>query len=83
MVLPGNILEAGRSRVFDLETVTVWCVSRTVGSDILAVRNQKVCKMAHHFAHDCHLSRLDTDPRLLEKQEQQQPTYVALSYVNR
>lgn len=26
---------------------------------------------------------LDTDPRLLEKQEQQQPTYVALSYINR
>lgn len=25
----------------------------------------------------------DTDPRLLEKQEQQQPTYVALSYINR
>uniref|UniRef100_A0A674PEN1 JAZF zinc finger 1 n=1 Tax=Takifugu rubripes TaxID=31033 RepID=A0A674PEN1_TAKRU len=26
---------------------------------------------------------IDTDPRLLEKQEQQQPTYVALSYINR
>ncbi|XP_069770219.1 juxtaposed with another zinc finger protein 1 isoform X4 [Narcine bancroftii] len=26
---------------------------------------------------------LDTDPRVLEKQELQQPTYVALSYVNR
>ncbi|GCC25138.1 hypothetical protein chiPu_0003543 [Chiloscyllium punctatum] len=25
----------------------------------------------------------DTDPRVLEKQELQQPTYVALSYVNR
>ena len=37
------------------------------------------------FAHDCllHLSHVDTDPRLLEKQEQQQPTYVALSYINR
>lgn len=30
-----------------------------------------------------YLSFLDTDPRLLEKQEQQQPTYVALSYINR
>ncbi|CAL8247070.1 unnamed protein product [Lota lota] len=28
-------------------------------------------------------NHIDTDPRLLEKQEQQQPTYVALSYVNR
>ncbi|XP_077431032.1 juxtaposed with another zinc finger protein 1b isoform X2 [Vanacampus margaritifer] len=28
-------------------------------------------------------SQIDTDPRLLEKQEQQQPTYVALSYINR
>ncbi|KAG2464999.1 JAZF1 protein, partial [Polypterus senegalus] len=26
---------------------------------------------------------LDTDPRVLEKQELQQPTYVALSYINR
>lgn len=25
----------------------------------------------------------DTDPRVLEKQELQQPTYVALSYINR
>lgn len=25
----------------------------------------------------------DTDPRVLEKQEQQQPTYLALSYINR
>lgn len=29
------------------------------------------------------LFRLDTDPRVLEKQELQQPTYVALSYINR
>ncbi|XP_040021554.1 juxtaposed with another zinc finger protein 1b [Gasterosteus aculeatus] len=28
-------------------------------------------------------NHIDTDPRLLEKQEQQQPTYVALSYINR
>ncbi|KAF0024668.1 hypothetical protein F2P81_023470 [Scophthalmus maximus] len=28
------------------------------------------------------LSLLDTDPRVLEKQEQQQPTYLALSYIN-
>ncbi|XP_061572658.1 juxtaposed with another zinc finger protein 1b [Cololabis saira] len=28
-------------------------------------------------------SHIDTDPCLLEKQEQQQPTYVALSYINR
>ncbi|KAM8827166.1 juxtaposed with another zinc finger protein 1b [Synchiropus picturatus] len=28
-------------------------------------------------------SHIDTDPRHLEKQEQQQPTYVALSYINR
>ncbi|KAK0142206.1 Juxtaposed with another zinc finger protein 1 [Merluccius polli] len=28
-------------------------------------------------------NHIDTDPRLLEKQEEQQPTYVALSYVNR
>ncbi|XP_068179250.1 juxtaposed with another zinc finger protein 1b isoform X2 [Antennarius striatus] len=27
-------------------------------------------------------NHIDTDPRLLEKQEQQQPTYVALSYIN-
>ncbi len=26
---------------------------------------------------------VDTDPRVLEKQELQQPTYVALSYINR
>lgn len=29
------------------------------------------------------LSFSDTDPRVLEKQEQQQPTYLALSYINR
>uniref|UniRef100_A0A8C6T0G0 JAZF zinc finger 1 n=1 Tax=Neogobius melanostomus TaxID=47308 RepID=A0A8C6T0G0_9GOBI len=28
-------------------------------------------------------NHIDTDPRLLEKQEQQQPTYVALSYINK
>ncbi|XP_061598757.1 juxtaposed with another zinc finger protein 1a isoform X2 [Cololabis saira] len=28
-------------------------------------------------------SHIDTDPRVLEKQEQQQPTYLALSYINR
>ncbi|XP_057689390.1 juxtaposed with another zinc finger protein 1b [Corythoichthys intestinalis] len=28
-------------------------------------------------------NHIDTDPRLLETQEQQQPTYVALSYINR
>uniref|UniRef100_A0A3Q3LTH5 JAZF zinc finger 1 n=1 Tax=Labrus bergylta TaxID=56723 RepID=A0A3Q3LTH5_9LABR len=28
-------------------------------------------------------NHIDTDPRLLEKQELQQPTYVALSYINR
>ncbi|KAI1902504.1 hypothetical protein AGOR_G00045440, partial [Albula goreensis] len=28
-------------------------------------------------------SHIDTDPRVLEKQELQQPTYVALSYINR
>ncbi|XP_042174421.1 juxtaposed with another zinc finger protein 1b isoform X1 [Oncorhynchus tshawytscha] len=28
-------------------------------------------------------NHIDTDPRQLEKQEQQQPTYVALSYINR
>ncbi|XP_020793284.1 juxtaposed with another zinc finger protein 1b [Boleophthalmus pectinirostris] len=28
-------------------------------------------------------NHIDTDPRLLEKQEQTQPTYVALSYINR
>ncbi|KAJ8377214.1 hypothetical protein AAFF_G00265090 [Aldrovandia affinis] len=28
-------------------------------------------------------SHIDTDPRMLEKQELQQPTYVALSYINR
>ncbi|XP_068999070.1 juxtaposed with another zinc finger protein 1b [Embiotoca jacksoni] len=28
-------------------------------------------------------NHIDTDPCLLEKQEQQQPTYVALSYINR
>nr|XP_019945986.1 PREDICTED: juxtaposed with another zinc finger protein 1-like [Paralichthys olivaceus] len=28
-------------------------------------------------------NHIDTDPRVLEKQEQQQPTYLALSYINR
>uniref|UniRef100_A0A9L0J8J2 JAZF zinc finger 1 n=1 Tax=Equus asinus TaxID=9793 RepID=A0A9L0J8J2_EQUAS len=28
-------------------------------------------------------NHIDTDPRVLEKQELQQPTYVALSYINR
>uniref|UniRef100_A0A8C0AYS7 JAZF zinc finger 1 n=1 Tax=Buteo japonicus TaxID=224669 RepID=A0A8C0AYS7_9AVES len=28
------------------------------------------------------LFMLNTDPRVLEKQELQQPTYVALSYIN-
>ncbi|XP_034144601.1 juxtaposed with another zinc finger protein 1b isoform X2 [Esox lucius] len=28
-------------------------------------------------------NHIDTDPRQLEKQEQQQPTYIALSYINR
>uniref|UniRef100_A0A674C692 JAZF zinc finger 1 n=1 Tax=Salmo trutta TaxID=8032 RepID=A0A674C692_SALTR len=28
-------------------------------------------------------NHIDTDPHQLEKQEQQQPTYVALSYINR
>uniref|UniRef100_A0A8D0CY17 JAZF zinc finger 1a n=1 Tax=Sander lucioperca TaxID=283035 RepID=A0A8D0CY17_SANLU len=27
-------------------------------------------------------NHIDTDPRVLEKQEQQQPTYLALSYIN-
>ncbi|XP_061885290.1 juxtaposed with another zinc finger protein 1 isoform X2 [Entelurus aequoreus] len=34
------------------------------------------------FAETCGDSK-DTDPRVLEKQEQQQPTYLALSYINR
>ncbi|KAF6739692.1 Juxtaposed with another zinc finger protein 1 [Oryzias melastigma] len=42
-----------------------------------------------HFDSLCDLivhiedSHIDTDPCVLEKQEQQQPTYVALSYINR
>ncbi|MEQ2161291.1 Juxtaposed with another zinc finger protein 1 [Goodea atripinnis] len=31
----------------------------------------------------CPFPPSDTDPRVLEKQEQQQPTYLALSYINR
>lgn len=44
--------------------------------ELLAVLKQKSYRLLR-------LSFLDTDPRLLEKQEQQQPTYVALSYINR
>uniref|UniRef100_A0A8I5N6C4 Juxtaposed with another zinc finger protein 1 n=1 Tax=Papio anubis TaxID=9555 RepID=A0A8I5N6C4_PAPAN len=55
--------------------------------------NHIVMHCSQHLSPDCvvlHLvSKLgsdhckDTDPRVLEKQELQQPTYVALSYINR
>ncbi|KAF4077752.1 hypothetical protein AMELA_G00211600 [Ameiurus melas] len=64
----------------------------TVHAPTCARRNQHICLLAIVTAgNSCGTrtssqvknTRGDTDPRALEKQELQQPTYVALSYINR
>ncbi|KAF7691432.1 juxtaposed with another zinc finger protein 1 [Silurus meridionalis] len=43
----------------------------------------KIPHTSLHFVHPIYDCTYNTDPRVLEKQELQQPTYVALSYINR
>ncbi|KAA0703043.1 Zinc finger protein 1 TAK1-interacting protein 27 [Triplophysa tibetana] len=52
-------------------------VLRTI-SALIDGRLNKACSLGADVG-----SLTDTDPRMLEKQELQQPTYVALSYINR
>ncbi|KAL0985442.1 hypothetical protein UPYG_G00156950 [Umbra pygmaea] len=86
--LPPGVCVAGSP----LPSATLFNVAVTMTAIAAASFFSNICRFGGcglHFESLAELivhiedKHIDTDPRLLEKLEQQQPTYVALSYINR
>ncbi|XP_036183658.1 juxtaposed with another zinc finger protein 1 isoform X2 [Myotis myotis] len=63
--------------------VAVFQSSRDVEKETWSCRRQPITAGGQRANLIPRVNKKDTDPRVLEKQELQQPTYVALSYINR